>query len=102
MFVSFTDAAKTDILHSYMKGLQEVLRKLFQSRKNIHFAFIILFLATFCLPSFISGLPGTKLFRIVLYSIFLLFCIYLGRWCSKRWLLSNEYQKFIVFSCIAV
>ncbi len=69
---------------------------------NIHLAFIFLFLATFCLPSLIIGLPGAKLFRVVLYGIFLLFCIYLGRWGCKKWLLSNEYQKFIVFSCIAV
>jgi sensor histidine kinase YesM len=102
MFVSFTGVAKTDTLHSCMKSLQEALRKLFQSRMNIHFAFIILFLATFCLPTFISGLPSAQLFRIVLYGIFLLFCIYLGRWCCRKWLLSNEYQKFIVFSCIAV
>jgi len=102
MFVSFTAAAKTDSLHSCMKSLQEVLRKLFQGRMNIHFAFIILFLATFCLPSFINGLQSAKLFRIVLYGIFLLLCMYLGRWCCKKWLLSNEYQNFIAFSFIAV
>ncbi len=102
MFVSFLDAAKADALYSSMKSLQEILRKLFESRMNIHIAFVTLFLATFCLPSLISGLPDTKVFRVVLYGIFLLLCIYLGRWCCRKWLLSNEYQKFITFSCIAV
>jgi LytS/YehU family sensor histidine kinase len=102
MLVSFIDAVKTDVLHSCMKSLQGILRKLFESRMNIHFAFIILFLATFCLPSSISGLVGAKLFRVFLYGVFLLLCIYTGRWCCRKWLLSNEYQKFIIFSCTAV
>ena len=102
MPVSFINAAKADVLYSIMKSLQEIIRKLFESKMNIHFAFIILFLATFCLPSLISGLPYAKLFRVFLYGIFLLLCIYSGRWCCRKWLLLNQYQKFIAFSSIVI
>ena len=69
---------------------------------NIHIAFIIFFLAMFCLPAVVNGLPGVKLSKVFLYGIFLVLCMYSGRFCCKRWLVLNEFKKFIVYSCISV
>lgn len=85
-----------------MKNLQRIVRRLFESKMNIHVAFIIFFLAMFCLPSVISDLPGAKLSKVFLYGIFLLLCMYSGRLCCRRWLLLNEFQKFIAYSCVAI
>ena len=85
-----------------MKRLQELIRKLFEGSLNIHIVFISLFLITFCLPSLILGLPEMKLFRVFLYGFFLLMNIYVGRWCCRKWLLRNQFLKFIVFSSIMI
>lgn len=84
-----------------MKRLQGMLRKFVESKWNIHFAFIILFLTTFCLPAIVIGLPVAKLSRAVVYAMFLLLCLYAGRWGCRKWLLSNEYREYIGFSSLA-
>jgi sensor histidine kinase YesM len=84
-----------------MNRLQGLLRNFVESKWNSHFAFIILFLTIFCLPSIIIGLPVGKVSRVIVYAIFLLLCMYAGRWGCRKWLLSNEYQKYISFSCLA-
>jgi len=85
-----------------MKHLQRILRKLFESRMTIHIVFIIFFFAMFCLPSVISGLTAGKLLKVFLYGIFLLLCLYVGRWFCRRWLKSNKFQKFLVWSFVAI
>ena len=83
-----------------MKTLQGSVRRFFESRVRIHLAFIILFVVTFCLPSIIVGLPLAKVPRVVVYALFLLLCIYSGRWCCKTWFLSNRYRHFLIYSLI--
>lgn len=85
-----------------MKHFQRILRKLFESRMTIHVVFIIFCLTMFCLPSIINALPATKLSKIFLYGIFLLLCLYTGRWCCRSWLKSSEFQKFLVWSGVAI
>jgi LytS/YehU family sensor histidine kinase len=69
---------------------------------TIHIVFIIFFFAMFCLPSVISGLPAIKLAKVFLYGIFLLMCLYSGRWCCRKWLLSSEFKKFVAWSGVAI
>ena len=85
-----------------MKHLQGILRKLFESRMSIHVVFIIFFLVMFCLPSAINALPVEKLSRVFLYGIFLLLCLYAGRWCCRNWLMSSQFQKFVAWSGVAI
>lgn len=85
-----------------MKRLQRVLRQLFESKTTIHVVFVIFFLCIFCLPSVINGLPATKLLKVFSYAIFLLICLYVGRWFCRRWLKSNKFQEFFLWSVVAI
>jgi sensor histidine kinase YesM len=85
-----------------MKHLQQILRRLFESRMTIHVVFIVFFLVMFCLPAAILGLPAAKIPRVFLYGIFLELCMYSGRWCCRKWLQSSEFQKFVAWSGVAV
>src|SRR5664279_5125744 len=85
-----------------MKHLQGILRKLFESRMTIHVVFIIFFLAMFCLPSVINALPAGKVSKVFLYGIFLLLCLYAGRWCCRKWLMLSQFQKFAAWSGVAI
>src|SRR6266496_497867 len=85
-----------------MKNSPRIVRQLFESKMNIHIAFITFFLAMFCLPAVINGLPGVKLSKVFLYGIFLLLCMYSGRLCCRKWLLLNEFKKFIAYSCVSI
>jgi LytS/YehU family sensor histidine kinase len=56
----------------------------------------------FCLPSLIVVLPATKVLRVFLNGIFLLICLYSGRLCCRKWLLSSEFRKFVAWSGVGI
>ncbi len=47
-------------------------------------------------------MPAAKVSRALLYGVFLLLCMYAGRWCCRKWLLSSEFQKFIIWSVVTI
>lgn len=83
-----------------MKGLDGLVLRLVEDRKNIHFVFIPLFLIVFCIPSLIYGLPFSKILNSLLNGMFLMVCLYTGRWGCRTWFLSNAYQNFFAYSFI--
>lgn len=56
----------------------------------------------FFLIVLIVGLPFQRFFRVFLFSIFVLMCIYAGRWNSRRWLLSNKLIHLALYSAATI
>ncbi|QEC66375.1 hypothetical protein FRZ67_03305 [Panacibacter ginsenosidivorans] len=85
-----------------MQKLQKIIRQLFESKIEIHVLFIIFFLVSFFLPPLINNLPVDKIIHVVAYALFLLVCIYIGRWCSRRWLLQNKFSRLLFFMPVSL
>lgn len=85
-----------------MNRVQLMARRLFESRSVLHIVFSVFFIFIFCLPGMLTGLPGTKVVKVIIYSIFLLNCIYAGRWCCRKWLLTSRFDQFIYHASISI
>ena len=85
-----------------MNQAQKMARRLFESKVAIHAIFIVSFLFLFCLPAFFNGLPVIKIIKVPIYGTFLLMCLYAGRWCCRRWLLTNKFGQFILYGSVSI
>ena len=85
-----------------MKRLQNTAREIFGSKVVIHIIFILFVILLFFLIAIVSGLPVSKIFRIFVFGIFILICIYAGRWNSRRWLLSNKLIHLALYSIVTI
>ena len=85
-----------------MKKLQNIAKRIFGSKAVIHIIFILCVILLFFLIAIVSGLPVSKIFRIFVFSIFILICVYAGRWNSRRWLLSNKLIQLVLYSIVTI
>jgi hypothetical protein len=81
---------------------QKIATEIFESRVTIHYVFIFIFLALFCSPAIFSHVPATRIFNIILLGIFLLLCIYAGRWLCRKWLFSTKFARFAWYSAFVI
>ena len=81
-----------------MKRFQQLAKKLFESSISVHLLFIICFLVLFNLPGILNDLPENKLLKVIVYGLFILLCIYSGRWCCKTFLAKNRFHRFFLYS----
>jgi len=90
------------LLHLWMRLFQRWIKKVFESSLAIHLFFIGGFLIIFNLPGWLNDLPKGKLWRVVVYGLFILICIYSGRACNRRLLSRNMFQQFFLYSLSAL
>ena len=84
------------------KKLQNIAEKIFGSKVLIHVFFILFILLLLFLIAIISGLPSSRILRVIMIGVFLLTCIYTGRWISRRWLLSNKLIKSAIYGTVTI
>ena len=85
-----------------VKKLQNIAEKIFGSKVLIHVLFILFVLLLLYLIAIISGLPSSRILRVLMIGVFLLMCIYAGRWNSRRWLLPNKLIKSAIYGTVTI
>jgi len=85
-----------------VKKLQNIAEKIFGSRILIHVLFIFFILSLLYLIAIISELPSSRIFKVIMIGVFLLMCVYTGRWNSRRWLLPNKLMKSAIYATVAI
>src|SRR5665213_3064068 len=83
------------ISHLYpMKKLEHLISKLIASKIGVHVFFCLLLVLLFDIPVVLSDNSGIG-FPALLTCLFILGCIYAGRWCGKRWLSGGIRAPFL-------
>jgi sensor histidine kinase YesM len=85
-----------------VKMLQNIAKKIFGSNVLLHVFFILFVFLLLCLISIIGELPSSRILRVIMIGIFLLMCIYAGRWNSRRWLLSNKLFMSAIYATVTI
>ena len=85
-----------------MRRPQVIAREIFVSKVAIHIIFIVFVILISCLMAIIGGLSNTRIFRVFVFSLFILMCVYAGRWNSRRWLLPNRLIQLALFSTAGI
>jgi len=91
-----------DWLFMEVKKLQNIAEKIFGSKILIHVFFILFIFLLLYMIAIISGLPASRILRVLMIGVFLLMCIYAGRWNSRRWLLHNKLIKSAIYGTVSI
>jgi hypothetical protein len=84
-----------------MKQILPFLASLFEKSNRIHLLFCgMLFLIAACVPLVVHNVGFMPM--ALFYYVFVLACIYTGRWILKRWLLTGKWTAPVGISVLAI
>jgi hypothetical protein len=85
-----------------MKSLQKTIRALFENEGALHVFFCLVFISLFSIPVIISDNPKAIAVNGMVVCIFLLICIYIGRWCARKWLIHKKFYTFLLNTTLCI